>query len=256
MQSGVGSSRKGTRSRGGGKRASPDPKCQPCGQEGGGSEVTGIAPEDGDGPGARMHKGSLGPGQGGGGKQRRGLVWDRAGGQLLGDLEQEEDAAPVALPTPLVDPVSGRSEAAGATFRTRPGSASRCRCCLLRYSCLARLAARRCRVGPTQPSSAPGAGIPTCRESPQPRSGVPLPRPSAPFAGPFFGHLPRKVSATLSLRSPQAPGPGASELPADASGQPSSADCAAGRCSGVVASAEDEPGRADAEGLFAEPPPG
>ncbi|NWR66502.1 PA2BB phospholipase, partial [Bucorvus abyssinicus] len=37
------------------------------------------------------------------------------------------------------------------------------RCCLLRYSCLARLAARRCRVGPTQPFSAPRAGIPTCR---------------------------------------------------------------------------------------------
>ncbi|NWS53745.1 PA2B1 phospholipase, partial [Chunga burmeisteri] len=37
------------------------------------------------------------------------------------------------------------------------------RCCLLRACCYAKLAARRCRVGPIQPSSAPRAGIPTCR---------------------------------------------------------------------------------------------
>ncbi|NXL48825.1 PA2BA phospholipase, partial [Podilymbus podiceps] len=36
------------------------------------------------------------------------------------------------------------------------------RCCLLRACCYARLAARRCRVGPTQPPSVPRAGIPTC----------------------------------------------------------------------------------------------
>ncbi|NXJ69562.1 PA2BG phospholipase, partial [Rostratula benghalensis] len=37
------------------------------------------------------------------------------------------------------------------------------RCCRLRACCYARLAARRCRLGPTQPLSAPGTGIPTCR---------------------------------------------------------------------------------------------
>ncbi|NXF34020.1 PA2G5 phospholipase, partial [Nyctibius bracteatus] len=37
------------------------------------------------------------------------------------------------------------------------------RCCLLRAYCYARLAARRCRVGPIQPLLVPGAGIPTCR---------------------------------------------------------------------------------------------
>ncbi|NWI43822.1 PA2B9 phospholipase, partial [Picathartes gymnocephalus] len=37
------------------------------------------------------------------------------------------------------------------------------RCCLLRVCCYAKLAARRCRVGPVQPLSAPRAGIPTCR---------------------------------------------------------------------------------------------
>ncbi|XP_032842493.1 basic phospholipase A2 A-like isoform X2 [Tyto alba] len=36
------------------------------------------------------------------------------------------------------------------------------RCCLLRACCYAKLAARRCRVGPIQPLSAPRAGIPTC----------------------------------------------------------------------------------------------
>ncbi|NXH45518.1 PA2GA Phospholipase, partial [Dicaeum eximium] len=37
------------------------------------------------------------------------------------------------------------------------------RCCLLRACCYARLAARRCRVGPAQRLSVPRAGIPTCR---------------------------------------------------------------------------------------------
>ncbi|NXR45252.1 PA2B1 phospholipase, partial [Hippolais icterina] len=37
------------------------------------------------------------------------------------------------------------------------------RCCLLRACCYARLAARRCRVGPVQPLPAARAGIPTCR---------------------------------------------------------------------------------------------
>ncbi|NXE40515.1 PA2B1 phospholipase, partial [Ptilorrhoa leucosticta] len=37
------------------------------------------------------------------------------------------------------------------------------RCCLLRACCYARLAARRCRVGPVQPLSAARAGLPTCR---------------------------------------------------------------------------------------------
>ncbi|XP_075293392.1 phospholipase A2, membrane associated-like [Opisthocomus hoazin] len=36
-------------------------------------------------------------------------------------------------------------------------------CCLRRACCYARLAARRCRVGPIQPLSVPGARIPTCR---------------------------------------------------------------------------------------------
>ncbi|XP_064027906.1 basic phospholipase A2 A-like [Pogoniulus pusillus] len=37
------------------------------------------------------------------------------------------------------------------------------RCCLLRSCCYARLAARRCRVGPIQPLSASPPGIPSCR---------------------------------------------------------------------------------------------
>ncbi|KAM6191538.1 basic myotoxic phospholipase A2 PhTX-II-like isoform 2-T2 [Sarcoramphus papa] len=68
----------------------------------------------------------------------------------------------VALPTRLAEPVAGRLEAAGATFRVRPGSPSHCRCSLLRACCYARLAARRCRVGPIQPLLVPRAGIPTC----------------------------------------------------------------------------------------------
>ncbi|NXS73574.1 PA2B phospholipase, partial [Pandion haliaetus] len=41
--------------------------------------------------------------------------------------------------------------------------ASMDRCCLLRACCYAKLAARRCRVGPIQPLLVPRAGIPTCR---------------------------------------------------------------------------------------------
>ncbi|NXD67757.1 PA2BA phospholipase, partial [Eolophus roseicapillus] len=41
--------------------------------------------------------------------------------------------------------------------------ASMDRCCRLRACCYARLAARRCRVGPIQLPSVPQAGIPTCR---------------------------------------------------------------------------------------------
>ncbi|NXO01972.1 PA2BC phospholipase, partial [Rhinopomastus cyanomelas] len=37
------------------------------------------------------------------------------------------------------------------------------RCCLLRSCCLAKLAARRCRLGPSQPLSASRGGISTCR---------------------------------------------------------------------------------------------
>ncbi|NWT99877.1 PA2B1 phospholipase, partial [Urocynchramus pylzowi] len=37
------------------------------------------------------------------------------------------------------------------------------RCCLLRACCYARLAARRCRLGPPQPLSAARPGIATCR---------------------------------------------------------------------------------------------
>ncbi|CAM9751049.1 unnamed protein product [Bubo scandiacus] len=45
----------------------------------------------------------------------------------------------------------------------RTSKASMDRCCLLRACCYARLAARRCRMGPIQPLSVPRAGIPTCR---------------------------------------------------------------------------------------------
>ncbi|KAM9628843.1 uncharacterized protein ACIBXB_016197 [Morphnus guianensis] len=38
------------------------------------------------------------------------------------------------------------------------------RCCLLRACCYAKLAARRCRVGPIQPLLVPRARIPTCRK--------------------------------------------------------------------------------------------
>ncbi|XP_075028196.1 uncharacterized protein LOC142092282 [Calonectris borealis] len=139
-------------------------------------------------------------------------------------------------------------------------TASMDRCCLLRACCYAKLAARRCRVRPTQPLLVPRAGIPTCSESPQSQLGMPLSRPPPSFAVPFFraapGDLPeKKVSDVLSLRSLQDPGPGAREVPADASGQPGSAGCAAGGCSGVAASAGDEPGGVEAKGLFAKPPP-
>ncbi|XP_033924260.1 basic phospholipase A2 A-like [Melopsittacus undulatus] len=40
--------------------------------------------------------------------------------------------------------------------------ASMDRCCRLRACCYARLAARRCRVGPVQPSSVPQAGARSC----------------------------------------------------------------------------------------------
>ncbi|NXW55163.1 PA2B Phospholipase, partial [Eurystomus gularis] len=43
------------------------------------------------------------------------------------------------------------------------GTSSHHRCCLQRACCFARLAARRCRLGPIQPLSASRAGIPTCR---------------------------------------------------------------------------------------------
>ncbi|XP_074969963.1 phospholipase A2, membrane associated-like [Phalacrocorax aristotelis] len=46
------------------------------------------------------------------------------------------------------------------------------RCCLLRACCYAKLAARRCRVGPIQPLSAPRAGIPTCRSGTQCQRGA------------------------------------------------------------------------------------
>ncbi|KAM9521401.1 basic myotoxic phospholipase A2 PhTX-II-like [Guaruba guarouba] len=41
--------------------------------------------------------------------------------------------------------------------------ASMDRCCRLRACCYARLAARRCRLGPVRPFSVPQAGVPTCR---------------------------------------------------------------------------------------------
>ncbi|NXM62292.1 PA2BB phospholipase, partial [Illadopsis cleaveri] len=47
------------------------------------------------------------------------------------------------------------------TSRSRLSSLRRC--CLLRACCYAKLAARRCRVGPAQPLSVPRAGIPSCR---------------------------------------------------------------------------------------------
>lgn len=77
--------------------------------------------------------------------------------KLLGDAEQED--------AELAEPVPGGAEAAGATFPASPGSRPcSCRCCRLRACCYARLAARRCRLGPAQPLSVPRAGIPTCSE--------------------------------------------------------------------------------------------
>lgn len=114
---------------------------------------------------------------------------------------------PVALPTRLAEPVSGRLEAAGATFRVRPGSPSHCRCSLLRACCYAKLAARRCRVGPIQPLLVPRAGIPTCSESPQSRFRMPLSRPSPSFVVPFFwgstpGIFPKRRSQMCFLSHP------------------------------------------------------
>ncbi|XP_039419754.1 uncharacterized protein LOC104697581 isoform X1 [Corvus cornix cornix] len=54
--------------------------------------------------------------------------------------------------------------------------ASMDRCCLLRACCYARLAARRCRVGPVQPPlAAARAGLPTCSECSPHGSGCPFP---------------------------------------------------------------------------------
>ncbi|NXC12587.1 PA2BB phospholipase, partial [Corythaeola cristata] len=51
----------------------------------------------------------------------------------------------------------------GCYSRWGTSRASMDRCCRLRTYCYARLAARRCRVGPIQRFLAPQAGIPTCR---------------------------------------------------------------------------------------------
>ncbi|NWT41664.1 PA2BC Phospholipase, partial [Chroicocephalus maculipennis] len=57
----------------------------------------------------------------------------------------------------------GNLTAHGCYAMDRPGSPSHRRCCRLRACCYARLAARRCRLGPIQPFSMSRAGIPTCR---------------------------------------------------------------------------------------------
>ncbi|NWH58076.1 PA2B2 phospholipase, partial [Geococcyx californianus] len=57
----------------------------------------------------------------------------------------------------------GNLTAHGCYSRWGTSRASMDRCCLLRSCCYARLAARRCRVAPTQPLLDARAGIPTCR---------------------------------------------------------------------------------------------
>ncbi|NXX50888.1 PA2BC Phospholipase, partial [Tricholaema leucomelas] len=52
---------------------------------------------------------------------------------------------------------------AQSCYSGRGSSPSPHRCCLLRSCCYARLAARRCRLGPIQPLSASRPGIPSCR---------------------------------------------------------------------------------------------
>ncbi|XP_032935786.1 phospholipase A2, membrane associated-like [Catharus ustulatus] len=73
------------------------------------------------------------------------------------------------------------------------------RCCVLRACCYAKLAARRCRLGPVQPLSAARAGIPTCSEC----SGCPS--QTIPFPGALGGWLrcavgPRRVGHTVPAR--------------------------------------------------------
>ncbi|NWU91631.1 PA2BC phospholipase, partial [Upupa epops] len=47
--------------------------------------------------------------------------------------------------------------------RSGTSTASTDRCCLLRSCCLAKLAARRCRLGPIQPLSSSRGGVSSCR---------------------------------------------------------------------------------------------
>ncbi|XP_064253438.1 uncharacterized protein LOC135285252 isoform X1 [Passer domesticus] len=134
------------------------------------------------------------------------------------------------------------------------------RCCLLRACCYARLAARRCRVGPVQPLSVPRAGIAACSECSPRGSGCPFP-PSPlswrPFPGSSQGHS----------RCPQAPGRAASEAPAGASGRrgcagPGSARLGSARLgparpsSTAAPGAGGEPGAAEAKPPCAKASPG
>lgn len=69
---------------------------------------------------------------------------------------------------PLLAVAAGSWRAATSLFGSGPGSHSRCRCCLLRACCYARLTARRCRVGQTQRLPVPQPGVPVCSKSPWP----------------------------------------------------------------------------------------
>ncbi|RLV93170.1 hypothetical protein DV515_00013524 [Chloebia gouldiae] len=101
-------------------------------------------------------------------------------GSVQATLPPRANAGPGVTPglciTPAVPPEalqnadrvlgSGRKESgfreARKVMQCSPLIPSRSRCCLLRACCYAKLAARRCRLGPVQPLSAPRAGIPTC----------------------------------------------------------------------------------------------
>ncbi|NXI60450.1 PA2B1 phospholipase, partial [Chloroceryle aenea] len=79
---------------------------------------------------------------------------------------------PRAFPPGLEGSTVGNLTAPGCYSgwgRSGTSRAAMDRCCLLRACCFAKLAARRCRVGPIQPLPASRAGLPTCRESWCPR---------------------------------------------------------------------------------------
>ncbi|XP_041871791.1 small nuclear ribonucleoprotein-associated protein B'-like isoform X1 [Corvus hawaiiensis] len=133
--------------------------------------------------------------------------------------------------------------------------ASMDRCCLLRACCYARLAARRCRVGPVQPPlAAARAGLPTCSECSPHGSGCPFPH--HPLSR---GALSRgaRGRSQVRCRSPQGRGRGASAAPAGASGRRGCAGLgSAGLSSAAAPGAGAGPGAAEAKPPFAKPPPG
>lgn len=126
------------------------------------------------------------------GRQRLGVGAGRIE-KLLGDPERGE-AELAALP-PGSQSLCQLGQQPPVPIPDEPRLSSSRRCCLLRACCYAKLAARRCRLGPVQPLSAPRAGIPTCSECSPRGWGCPFPQHPRPFAGPLGSGLRRALGA-------------------------------------------------------------